>query len=78
MPDFFISRPKFAWVVAIFIALAGLFALPYLPVAQFPVVAPPQITVTAVYPGASATVLVDAVTSVLEEESQRHQWHAVL
>lgn len=68
MPDFFISRPKFAWVIAIFIALAGLFALPYLPVAQFPVVAPPQITVTAVYPGASATVLVDAVTSVLEEE----------
>lgn len=68
MPDFFISRPKFAWVVAIFITLAGLFALPHLPVAQFPVVAPPQIVVSAVYPGASATVLVDSVTSVLEEE----------
>lgn len=68
MAYFFISRPKFAWVVAIFIVLAGLFALPQLPVAQFPVVAPPQIVVTAIYPGASATVLVDAVTSVMEEE----------
>lgn len=68
MPDFFISRPKFAWVVAIFITLAGLFALPYLPVAQFPVVAPPQIVVTATYPGASANVMVDSVTSIIEEE----------
>ncbi len=58
MSDFFIFRPKFAWVVAIFISMAGLFALPYLPVAQFPVVAPPQIIVTATYPGASAEVMV--------------------
>jgi multidrug efflux pump len=68
MSDFFISRPKFAWVVAIFISMAGLFALPYLPVAQFPVVAPPQIIVTATYPGASAEVMVESVTSVIEEE----------
>lgn len=68
MPDFFISRPKFAWVVAIFIALAGLLALPKLPVAQYPVVAPPQIVMYATYPGASASVLVDSVTSVIEEE----------
>lgn len=68
MPDFFISRPKFAWVVAIFITLAGLLALPNLPVAQYPVVAPPQIVIYATYPGASASVLVDSVTSVIEEE----------
>lgn len=68
MSDFFIFRPKFAWVVAIFISMAGLFALPYLPVAQFPVVAPPQIIVTATYPGASAEVMVESVTSVIEEE----------
>ncbi|WP_287029152.1 efflux RND transporter permease subunit, partial [Pseudomonas sp. UBA6310] len=68
MSLFFISRPNFAWVVALFISLAGLLAIPLLPVAQYPNVAPPQITVTATYPGASAKVLVDSVTSVLEEE----------
>jgi multidrug efflux pump len=68
MSLFFISRPNFAWVVALFISLAGLLVIPLLPVAQYPSVAPPQITVTATYPGASAKVLVDSVTSVLEEE----------
>jgi len=68
MSNFFIARPNFAWVMAIFIMMAGLLALPTLPVSQFPVVAPPQITVTATYPGASAQVLVDSVTSVIEEE----------
>jgi len=68
MSLFFISRPNFAWVVALFISLAGLLVIPLLPVAQYPNVAPPQITVTATYPGASAKVLVDSVTSVLEEE----------
>ncbi len=68
MSQFFITRPNFAWVVALFILLAGLIALPQLPVAQYPVVAPPQITITATYPGASAKVLVDSVTSVIEEE----------
>ncbi|MNR88990.1 Multidrug resistance protein MexB [compost metagenome] len=68
MPQFFINRPNFAWVVAIFIALAGLLAIPSLPVSQFPVVAPPQIMITATYPGASAKVLVDSVTNVIEEE----------
>ncbi|WP_395505554.1 multidrug efflux RND transporter permease subunit [Ectopseudomonas hydrolytica] len=68
MSDFFIKRPKFAWVVALFISLAGLLVIPLLPVAQYPSVAPPQITVTATYPGASAQVLVDSVTSVIEEE----------
>ncbi|WP_417550246.1 multidrug efflux RND transporter permease subunit [Methylophaga sp.] len=68
MPNFFISRPNFAWVVAIFIALAGLLAIPSLPVSQFPVVAPPQIVITATYPGASAQVLVETVTNIIEEE----------
>ncbi len=65
---FFIYRPKFAWVVAIFILLAGLLAIPNLPIAQFPNVAPPQILITANYPGASAQTITDTVTSVIEEE----------
>ncbi|MGE8481705.1 MAG: multidrug efflux RND transporter permease subunit [Pseudomonas sp.] len=67
MSQFFIKRPNFAWVVALFISLAGLLVIPMLPVAQYPNVAPPQIRVTATYPGASAKVLVDSVTSVIEE-----------
>lgn len=67
MSEFFIKRPNFAWVVALFISLAGLLVISKLPVAQYPNVAPPQITITATYPGASAKVLVDSVTSVLEE-----------
>ncbi len=68
MPTFFIDRPNFAWVIAIFITLAGLLAIRFLPVSQFPVVAPPQIMITATYPGASATMVVDSVTSIIEEE----------
>ena len=68
MSNFFIARPKFAWVVAIFITLAGLLAIPNLPVSQFPNVAPPQIAITASYPGASATTIAETVTSVIEEE----------
>ncbi|GLZ87001.1 resistance-nodulation-cell division multidrug efflux transporter MexD [Metapseudomonas resinovorans] len=67
MSKFFIMRPNFAWVVALFISLAGLLVIPLLPVAQYPNVAPPQITITATYPGASAKVLVESVTSVVEE-----------
>lgn len=50
MPQFFIDRPVFAWVLALFILLAGALAIPQLPVAQYPVVAPPQIEIYAVYP----------------------------
>ena len=67
MSQFFIKRPNLAWVVALFISLAGLLVIPMLPVAQYPNVAPPQINVTATYPGASAKLLVDSVTSVIEE-----------
>ena len=53
MPNFFIARPVFAWVVAIFICLGGLLALPFLPVAQYPIIAPPSVSIATVYPGAS-------------------------
>lgn len=68
MSRFFIDRPNFAWVVAIFISLAGLLALRTLPVEKYPEVAPPQISISATYPGASAQVVNDAVTSVIEQE----------
>ncbi|WP_136795709.1 efflux RND transporter permease subunit [Desulfosediminicola ganghwensis] len=68
MSRFFIERPKFAWVVAIFIAMAGLLAIPNLPVERYPQVAPPQISVGVFYPGASAETLNDSVIGLIEEE----------
>lgn len=68
MPDFFINRPIFAWVVALLISLVGLLALPMLPVAQYPDIAPPVITIRTTYPGASAQVTEEAVTAVIEKE----------
>ena len=65
---FFIDRPIFAAVISIFIVLAGLAALRQLPVAQYPEIAPPVVTVTAVYPGASAEVLNQTVASPLEDQ----------
>ncbi|BBB30780.1 efflux RND transporter permease subunit [Neptunomonas japonica] len=65
---FFISRPKFAFVLSILITLAGLLAFPGLPVSQFPQVTPPTVQVTAVYPGASAEVVEQAVAQPLEAE----------
>ncbi len=68
MAKFFIDRPVFAWVIALFILLGGALAITMLPVAQYPTIAPPSIVVSAVYPGATAQVLDDAVTSVIEQE----------
>lgn len=68
MSLFFINRPNFAWVIALFISLAGLLAIPILPVTQYPNVAPPEVTITVTYPGASANMLADSVSSVIEEE----------
>jgi multidrug efflux pump len=68
MPQFFIDRPVFAWVVALFILLAGALAIPQLPVAQYPDVAPPQVEIYAVYPGASAQTVDESVVSLIEEE----------
>lgn len=68
MSNFFIVRPIFAWVVAIFIAIAGAIAIPMLPVSQYPTIAPPQISVTATYPGASSEEHYQGVTKLIEEE----------
>ena len=68
MAHFFINRPIFAWVIAIFITLGGLLALSQLPIAQYPSVAPPAINITATYPGASAKTLDETVVSVIENE----------
>ncbi|SMC23803.1 multidrug efflux pump [Andreprevotia lacus DSM 23236] len=65
---FFTDRPVFAWVIALIIVLAGLLALRELPVAQYPEVAPPALTITTTYPGASAQVLEDSVTALIEQE----------
>ncbi|MDB5525353.1 MAG: hydrophobe/amphiphile efflux protein [Rhizobium sp.] len=68
MPSFFIDRPIFAWVVAIFILLAGIIALPLLPVSQYPKVAPPQISINTAYPGASPEEIYQSVTRIIEDE----------
>jgi len=68
MPQFFIDRPIFAWVVALGIALAGLLAIPNMPVSQYPEVAPPTIQIRATYPGASAEEVATTVSSVIENE----------
>ncbi len=68
MARFFIDRPIFAWVIALFIVVAGAVAITQLPVAQYPSVAPPSIVVTAAYPGATAQTLEDSVLSVIERE----------
>ena len=68
MPRFFINRPIFAWVLAIMVMLAGLLAIRTLPVSQYPPIAPPQITINAIYPGASAQTVQDTVTQVIEQK----------
>ncbi|MGF6154844.1 multidrug efflux pump [Ensifer sp. KUDG1] len=68
MPSFFIDRPIFAWVVAIFIMLAGIIAIPLLPVSQYPDVAPPQISINTSYPGASSQDTYQSVTRLIENE----------
>jgi multidrug efflux pump len=68
MAQFFIDRPIFAWVIALFILVMGGVAITQLPIAQFPTVAPPSIIVSAVYPGASAQTLENTVISVIEQE----------
>jgi multidrug efflux pump len=68
MPRFFINRPIFAVVIAIMVILAGLLAIKTLPVSQYPPIAPPQIAINAVYPGASAQTVQDTVTQVIEQK----------
>ena len=68
MPKFFINHPVFAWVVAILISLSGVIAILGLGVESYPNIAPPQVTVTANYPGANAATLEKAVTQVIEQQ----------
>jgi multidrug efflux pump len=68
MAKFFIDRPIFAWVIALFIIVLGSVAITQLPISQYPPVAPPSIVVSATYPGASAQTLEDSVISVIEQE----------
>lgn len=67
MAKFFIDRPIFAWVIAIIIMIAGAISLVSLPVQQYPSIAPPEIRISANYPGASAQTLEDSVTQVIEQ-----------
>ncbi|MDF3097387.1 multidrug efflux RND transporter permease subunit [Burkholderia sp. BCCIQ04A] len=67
MPSFFIDRPVFAWIVALAIVVAGVLAIPQLPVAQYPRLAPPRVVITAAYPGASTETVDGAVGSIIEE-----------
>ncbi|MCK8496674.1 efflux RND transporter permease subunit [Myxococcus fulvus] len=67
MARFFIDRPIFAWVLAIIIMMAGALSITRLPIAQYPIIAPPTVTVSAVYPGASAKAIEDSVTQVIEQ-----------
>ncbi|MBV8247732.1 MAG: efflux RND transporter permease subunit [Comamonas sp.] len=68
MSKFFIHRPIFAWVIAIFVILAGVISITRLPVAQFPSVAPPTVNVTATYPGATSQTMTDSVLQLIERE----------
>ncbi|MDO9198251.1 efflux RND transporter permease subunit [Rhodoferax sp.] len=68
MAKFFIDRPIFAWVIALFIMVMGAVAITQLPIAQYPPVAPPSIVISASYPGASARTLEESVISVIEQE----------
>ncbi|MGF6852446.1 multidrug efflux RND transporter permease subunit [Paraburkholderia sp. CI3] len=68
MNRFFVARPVFAWVIALFIVLFGSIALALLPVEQYPDVAPPSLTISAVYSGADASTLERTVTSIVEDE----------
>ena len=68
MAQFFINRPIFAWVIALFVMVVGVLSITQLPVAQYPPVAPPSVVVSATYPGASAQTLEDSVLSVIEQE----------
>jgi len=68
MSRVFIDRPIFAWVIAIIMMLIGIGSITQLPIAQYPDVAPPQVTIRATFPGASAQTLQDSVTQVLEQQ----------
>ena len=67
MPQFFIDRPVFAWVLAILITLGGTLAILHLPIEAYPEIAPPSVQIRATYPGANAQVVQSTVTQVIEQ-----------
>jgi HAE1 family hydrophobic/amphiphilic exporter-1 len=67
LSDFFIKRPVFSTVTSLFIVIAGAVCIPFLPIAQFPQLAPPQVSVNAFYIGANATAVESSVTTILEQ-----------
>ncbi|QBQ99480.1 efflux RND transporter permease subunit [Paraburkholderia pallida] len=68
MPSFFIERPIFAWVVAILISLFGIISMRSMGIDSYPDIAPPQVTITSTYPGASAATMESTVTQVIEQQ----------
>jgi hydrophobe/amphiphile efflux-1 (HAE1) family protein len=68
MSSFFIDRPIFASVIALFITLLGAFAYPVLPLAQYPEIAPPSVAITAAFPGASAETMAETIAAPIEQE----------
>ncbi|HVZ37457.1 MAG TPA: efflux RND transporter permease subunit, partial [Polyangiaceae bacterium] len=64
----FVDRPIFAWVIAIVIMLCGAGSILFLPIEQYPDIAPPSVNIRAVYPGASAETLENSVTQVIEQQ----------
>ncbi|MDR3440314.1 efflux RND transporter permease subunit [Telmatospirillum sp.] len=68
MSKFFIERPVFAWVIALVLMLAGGLAIKTLPISQYPSIAPPQISISVTYPGASAQTVQDTVVQVIEQQ----------
>ena len=68
MAGFFINRPIFAVVIALFICLGGGLAIPFLAIAQYPIIAPPSISVSTSYPGSSPENLYISTTRLIEEE----------
>ncbi len=67
MANFFIDRPIFAWVLAILLSLGGMMAIVSLAVEQYPDLAPPNVRITASYPGASAQTMENTVTQIIEQ-----------
>ena len=68
MAQFFINRPIFAWVIAIVIMLAGALSISKLPLEQYPDIAPPRVTISAQYTGASAETVENSVTQIIEQQ----------
>jgi multidrug efflux pump len=68
MAKFFIHRPIFAWVIALVIMLAGILTLSNMPIAQYPTIAPPTVSISATYPGASAETVENTVTQIIEQQ----------